>query len=498
VLVWGPAIVGLALAAAYVGPKGVVPTEAAEFVRAFTAQPQAPTGMAPQAPATQASAPPAAPQPGALRAMSLPEALDYARKNQPSLLAARARLVGRVAEARVPGTLYLPRVAATAQAFEASSNNSTSSYVNVAGLDIPRIGGTTPNTTSWSPSPSTLAGIGLRQEIFDFGRIASLQAAADAGVEVEKGLRDVTQLDVEFAVEAGYYAVETAKGVLGASEAAYARSKLNYDTAVAGVKAGLREPIELTRAEADLSRFDVARVRSRGGLDAARSIFAAVVGVPDLMLEAAGEPPPMPPTPSLDAAIASALDHDPLLRQQRARVVQQRATTRVIASELHPDISLSATLSGRAGDASPASGAVPVPAGGGWIPNIPNWDGGLVFTWPLLDFSVKAREDASRAFEQARQAEVDEVRQRLAASVQKAYVDLIFTQQALPALEKTLTAARANYAQAEARFRNELGTSVELADAQALLTTAEVDVTIGRYDQLRARAFLGRVIAEGL
>ncbi|HTP30212.1 MAG TPA: TolC family protein [Anaeromyxobacteraceae bacterium] len=428
--------------------------------------------------------------------MTLDQALAYAREKQPSLLAVRARLAGQIAGARVPRTRYLPRVAATVQAFESSANNSTAEYVNTPDIDIPRIGGTPANTTSWSANPSTFAAAGLRQEVFDFGRTAALQAVADATVDMEKGLRDLVRLDVDFAVEAGYYSVQTAKGVLGAAEAAYQRSKLNYDTAHAGVDAGLRDPIQLTRAAADLGRFELARVNARGGLDAARSVFAAVVGVTDLMLDASGQSPPAAPAPSLDEAISSAFEHDPLLRAQRARIAQQVATTRVIASELHPDLSFTASISGRAGGASPPGNAVP--AGGGWLPDVPDWNGGLVFTWPLLDFGVKAREEASRSFELARQSELAEVKQRLAATVQGGYVDLVSAQQALPALEKTLTAARANYAQAEARFKNDLGSSVELADAQNLLTTAEVDLDIGQYQFLRARAYLGRVIAEGL
>ena len=436
------------------------------------------------------------PRAPSIRRMTLDEALDYARKNQPTLLSARALLAGRQAEARVPAALFLPRLTATAQVLEGTTNNSTASYLNVYGMDLPRIGGVPVGSKDWSPYASTLAGAGLRQEVFDFGRIAALQAVANAAVEAERSANDVTRLDVDFAVESAFYAVRTAKGIFGAAQAAYDRSLLNYNTAVAGVKAGLREPIELTRAESDLDRFDVGRVRAQAGLDAAQSVFAAVVGVPDLMLDAKGEPPPVLPAPTLPEAVEQAFRNDPLLKTRRALILQQESTTRAIAAELHPDLSLSATLTGRAGGA-PASGAA-VPEGQGFIPSIPNWDAALVLTWPLLDFGVLAREDASRALEGARQAEWSEAKQQLAANVQKAYVDLVAASRALPSLEKTLVAAHANYDQAEARFKNQLGSSVELADAQALLTTAEMDVTIGRFAVLQARAALGRVIAEGL
>lgn len=68
----------------------------------------------------------------------------------------------------------------------------------------------------------------------------------------------------------------------------------------------------------------------------------------------------------------------------------------------------------------------------------------------------------------------------------------------LPSLQHELEAARANYAQADARFKAGLGTSVELADAEGLRIDAEIRLAIGLYDLEKARAAFGRAIAEGL
>ena len=69
---------------------------------------------------------------------------------------------------------------------------------------------------------------------------------------------------------------------------------------------------------------------------------------------------------------------------------------------------------------------------------------------------------------------------------------------ALPALERSLTAAQANLQQAEARFKAGLSTSVELADAEALLTEAQNQLALGRFDEARARARLARALSEAL
>jgi outer membrane protein TolC len=69
---------------------------------------------------------------------------------------------------------------------------------------------------------------------------------------------------------------------------------------------------------------------------------------------------------------------------------------------------------------------------------------------------------------------------------------------ALPGLRASVQASRANYAQAEARFGAGLGTSVELADAESVRTAAEIEFALAEFDVARARAALGRAIAEGL
>lgn len=428
--------------------------------------------------------------------MSLPEALDFARRQQPAILAARARLAATEADARFPRALYLPRVAVTAQAFEATANNSTGTFVGAPGVDLPRIGATQPNTSDWGPSPSTLAGVGVRQEVFDFGRIGALQALADAQVEVERGRTDLARLDLDLAVENTYFGVQASKRIRDAAEAAYQRSRTNRDFAAAGVRAGLRPPVDLTRAEAELSRFDVARIDAAGNVVAAQAAFAATVGVSDRTLDAIGEVDETPPAPTLDQALVEAMDRDPLVHERVASLVAQRANTRVIQAELRPDLSFTSTLSGRAGGATPS--AVAVPERSGWAPEVPNWDAGLVFSWPLFDGGVLARVSASRAREVARQSEIDEVKQVLGASVQQAYVQLDLARQTLPSLQKALDAASANYAQAQARFKAGLATAVELADAESLLADAEVNVAVGRFRLATARARLGRVIAENL
>jgi outer membrane protein TolC len=429
--------------------------------------------------------------------MTLPDAIAYARAHQPSLLAAEARIAAAKAQAQVPRAQWLPFVAATAQAFGATSNNTPASYLVTFGVEMPRIGGT---KTTVSPDPipyaSTLVGVGVVQEAFDFGRIAAQEAAADAQVEVASYQSASAALDVDLAVANGYYSVVAAHDVLTASQQAVRRAQVDRDAAVAGVNSGLLKPIDRTRAEADLAHYQVGEIEAVGGLESAQALFAAVVGVPDIKLDASGAPPVISPLPELDRALAAAQERNPDVLAASAAVATQEASTRAVAATARPDLQLNATANSRAGGAPPSSGSVPV--GEGLLPIVPNYDVGLVLSWPLYDPVVYRQADASRQLETVRQEELADARLRLSAQVQQAWVHARIADQAIVALQRSVDAERANDEMARARFSAGLGTSVEVAYAEQFRVQAEIQLAVGRFEQARARAQLQRTLAEPL
>jgi outer membrane protein len=437
------------------------------------------------------------------RTVTMAQALAYAREHQPAIRAALSRVNARIADAKIPTSQWLPTVSVTGQLYGMTANNTTGSYLGTEFMDVPRIGGTpsvtSPSHASWSPYASSLVGAGLLQEVFDFGRIGAQRAAADALVEVASHGADANRLDIDFSVEEAYFAVLAAKGIVRASDEAFERSRVHRDFAKRGVDSGLRSPIELTRAEADMARFDVERVRARGGLAISQSVLSAAIGAPDMAVDVAAEAPQPGDMPALAEALQMAQERDPRLAQALSQLKASEQRTRAIGAELRPDLSLTGTLSGRAGGAAPSGTATPTtPAGEGWIPNIPNWDVGLILSWPLFDGTIAARRDAARSEEQVRRDEIDVTRLQEVATVRQAYAEVDVARSALVALQKEVVAARANYDQADARFRAGIGNAVELADAEAVRTDAEIQFALGQFEVARARAAFGRAIAEGL
>jgi outer membrane protein len=433
--------------------------------------------------------------------MTLPDAVAYARAHQPLVRAGLARVAASMEAAKVPTAQWLPLVGVTGQVLGGTANNTTASYVNSDVLDIPRIGGTSAaaSTSTWTkPYPSTLLAAGITQEAFDFGRIAAQRATLDALVEVQKEAASVALLDVDFAVEEAYFAVFAAKGVLKASEDAYTRAKTHRDLAKAGVDSGLRSPIELTRQEAELARYDIGRIRAAGGVTLAQAVLGASIGAPEAGVDVVGEAPHPLEMPSLADAMRRAAIQDPRVRQALAQIKSNEDKTRAIGAELRPNVFLTGTVSGRAGGAIPSSATASNLTGDGWLPYVPNWDVGLVIDWPIFDGTIVARKNASKASEEVARADLDIVREKQVATIEKTYTQFQVASQALPGLQQAVISARANYDQADARFRAGLGTAVELADAEDLRASTEINLALGQFDVASTRAAFGRAIAEGL
>ena len=430
-------------------------------------------------------------------AYTLDEALAYARQHQPQIRSALAELAARKAEARVPRAGWMPQVGAVVELFAATSNNTSAVYLNVPEVDLPRIGATpghTTDTTSWRPSPSTLAGLSLTQEVYDFGRIAARASTADALAAVAETDVEAARLDGQLAVEEAFHGVLAAREVLRATEDAYARATTHRDFAQAGTRSGLRPPIDLTRAQADVAQLGVRRIRARSGLQISRAALAAAMGAESTEVDATSISTAQSVSPAFDEVLRLAIARNPVVLAASAHLDAQRATTRALTRELLPNLFASAGLSGRAGGAAPSNGDVPY--GGGWLPDVANWHVGLVASWNIFDGAALARRAASTAREEAARAELELARVSVGLGAQRSYLELDAAVQALPGLEESVTAARANQAQAEARFKAGLGTVVELADAETLLTRAQLELAVGEFSVARTRAALGHVMGQ--
>lgn len=210
--------------------------------------------------------------------LSLPEALQYAATHPSPIEVARARLAAALADEKVATSPWLPSVGALVEVMGATTNNSTATVMADAAVTLPRVGATAVKSDlDWTPHATTVLAIGIRQQLYDFGRTAAALAAARAASAIERARLRGSELDVELAVVAAYYGVLGARGTNDVAAAAEHRASVNHDYVAAAVRSGMRPTVDLTRAIADLERARVGAVRARAGVRIARSVLAAAI-----------------------------------------------------------------------------------------------------------------------------------------------------------------------------------------------------------------------------
>lgn len=430
-----------------------------------------------------------------LPCLTLEQARSLARDHHPRLAAARSRLHAAVQGVDVAAASWLPQVGSTAQLLASTANSSTATVLSPSTLDLPRIGGTSVDRSpGMQPYPSTLIAVGVRQQLFDFGRVHAEQAAAQLLAEAERQDRASSQLDVDLGVTMAYYAVLSARGVLAASRAARERSSRHTELARAGVKAGLRATIELARAEADLARFELGELRAEGGLRVAQTVLAAACALEAQLADAAELAPSLTPLPALDALYARVQGRDPAVRAADARAGAELARAESLDADRLPRLHATASVSGRAGGAAGADGSTA--RADGWLPSVPNWNVGAVLSWSMYEPIGKRRAEALRTRARGMQWDARALERDRRAGVGTAYEDARVASHAIDAVQRAADAARVHYEHAEQRFRSGLGSSLELSDAESLRVDAEVQLALARTQAAQLRARLDRLTSS--
>jgi outer membrane protein TolC len=436
--------------------------------------------------------------------MTLPAALAYAESHSPALGTARSQVQEGEAGTDVPRSRWIPTAGATVQLYGATVNNTTAlGLPGGDGLDLPRIGGRAYDPTlgfdsaaAWQPYASSLAAVGIQQQIFDFGLTAAKTASADAALLANRHDLTRRRLDIDLGVTVAFMAVQAAHQIETAATSAVVRSQAHRDQAAAMVNGELRSRIYLARAQAELARLQVGALRAASGVAVAESALAEVVGFDQPRLDAQGTAPTPAPLTPLTRATQLALDHDPGLKAIEARIQAQREEARATADLSHPTIFATGSVSVRSGGAT--TPGLAAPSLDGFLPQTPNWDVGVVANWSFLDPVDAAKSRAEREHARVLEGQLAEARQAVVSAAQDAWVRSDAAAQTIPRLEEALAAARQNYDQANVRFNQGLGTSVEIADAETLLTDAEVQLAEGQFDLQRSRAQLERVMAGGI
>ncbi len=419
--------------------------------------PAAPQASAPAAPATAPQAPAAAPAPPP-RLLTLDEAVAAAVAHRPTVRASREAAAAAEAAAREVRGALLPQVGLDARythAWTAPPDASASS--------------TNLNTAS-------LSGDVL---IWDFGRTSSRWRSAQASAEASSEDARATEQAAILEARVAYFGVLAAVALNRVAAETLANAERHLSDTEAMVQAGSRAAIDLARLRTQVASARAALVRTRNLVRTSRTRLDVAMGAPgqgDYTTVLPAIPALATELSPTDALFAEAVQARPELASLRASVSAGTYALKAANRALWPSLYANAGAGGAGADALD-----------------PTWSAsaGVSLSWTLFDgLSSRAAAQGARARLEVTRAQLDDRGQQVWQQIDTALSDVASGSAQLPAAEEGVAAATDLLGYAEARYREGVGSSLELADAQLELANAQAQRIQVEYDLASARARL--------
>jgi outer membrane protein len=422
--------------------------------------------------------------------LTLSQAVEDALRAWPSIRVSQEQLNSAAAGIQLARTAYLPRVDALAQVNRATRNN-------VFGLllpqsVIPSMSGPVIGTNNFGTVWGSAVGALVSWEPFDFGfRAASVDAAAAARAQ-SKATLDRTRFETAVSAADAYLTLVAAQETVRAAQAGVDRAEVTQRTITALTNAQLRPGADASRADAELAAARTQLDQARQAQEIARANLSLFTGLdPAQITVAAPRLAELPPARSPESLNVAA---NPVAVEQHAAIDQAQAQLRVLERSWFPRFNLQGAVYAR-GTGAEVNGER---LGGlnGLAPNTQDYALGFTVTFPLLDLpAIHAKEAVQSATVRAQNARYDQIALELRNRWNIAVATLEGARSIALNTPVQIASARAASQQATARYQAALGNVDEVAQAQRLLTQAEIDDALARLGVWRG--LLGIAAAAG-
>ncbi len=414
------------------------------------------------------------------RRLTISEAVERARKF-PSVEASEEQVNAAAAGIRIARTNYLPSVNALGQVNRATRNN-------VFGLllpqtVIPNISGPVLGTDNSSTVWGSAAGVLVSWEPFDFGRRHALVESAIAAQHRAELTTKRTQFDLETATAAAFLTLLASQQTVRAAESAVDRAQVLIRSVKASVDARLRPGADLSRADTELDAAETQLLQAEQSVSVAKAALAEYTGMSIKTIDAAPagllQLPPDFKTTSPD------LVNNPAAKEQAAVMQESEARLRALQRTYRPTFDLQASAYAR-GTGALTNGAT-LGTWKGLGPNYFNVAAGFTINFPLLALpSIRAQQAQESAIGRSASATYRQVLADTQAQLDAAEATFEQARRVADETPKEVADARTGFAQSNAQYRAGLATIVAVAEAQRLLTQAEIDDSLAKLAVWRA------------
>lgn len=425
--------------------------------------------------------------------LNLAQAIDYALTHHPTIRFQRAVEEGSVAGIEQARVGYLPDMEASQMLNRAAqSHNPPGLYLPMPGFPAfegPRLSGSF-GPSEWNSGTS----IYIDENVSGLVRQMSLVDAALAKRQREAAGLAAQKLVVTYGAADAFMAEAAAVQAVQATRAGVGRAQV-FETAVHGlVASGMRPGADESRALAALALVRNQEIAAEQNEQVAKATLADALGITgDERVKPVGSQI-FQQLPQIPASTEIAPEN-PFLRQFAAGIKSSRSLERAADYEYLPRLDVVAGIFGR-GTGLTLSGAIPSP-GSGVLPNVFNWSAGVVFTIPIEQlFAARADVHAAEANVRLAESQYGETALQIKDQFDSAQAMLRGAQRIVANIPLELDAARATWNQDNSRYRAGLMTVLDVADAQQLLTQAEVDNAVARVNVWREMLLVARAAGD--
>jgi outer membrane protein len=321
--------------------------------------------------------------------------------------------------------------------------------------------------------------------LFEGGARTARIRAADAQLSAAAAEQDQTEMAVIARVTAAYLQVQTASGVLTASDRRMAALEAERERVGRLLAEGAAARVESLRVEAALATAEVDRVRAESALNVARLELSRIIGIagsavqPELLLTVSLRETAVPQDRS--TLLEQATESSPALRRADESLRAAEATHRAAAGAWYPKLDLYAAL-----------------LGFGYTDDFTTeWQMGARLSYPL--FTGGAR--SSSVARAGAAAEVARATARLVEMMTQDELDRALTRVRETAARVDATTRAVEHLVEVVRIEQlalaeGVGTQTEYLKAEAELFTARSSLVESSHAQIASRVELARVIGE--
>jgi outer membrane protein len=406
---------------------------------------------------------------------TLSQAVENAVKNYPSIRVSQEQMNAAAAAIELARTAYLPKLDGLAQVNRATRNN-------VFGLllpqnVIPSMSGPVIGSNNFGSVWGNAIGGLVTWEPFDFGLRAANVAVANAARAQSEAAVKRTQFEVAVAAADAYLTLVATQETMRAAQAGVDRAEVVVKSITAQVDAQLRPGADQSRAEAEVAAARTQLIQAQQAIEISRATLSQFTGAdPSQISPTSGS---LVQLPREQVAPVLNTTANPVIVEQNAAVEEARARLRALERSYFPRFYLQGAAYARGTGAESNGGRL----GGlnGLAPNFQDYAIGFSVSFPIMDLpALRAREAAQSATIRSQTARSDQIAVDLKAQWNRAVATLNGARRIAANTPVQVSSARTAVQQASARYQSGLANIDELAEAQRLLTQAEIDDVLAR------------------